>query len=72
MAARSALRGIRNRTEAIKTLKKITESTMVSLDGVIGDPQNWAMQNFDDDAQQDALKRLLISDSMLMGRSITC
>jgi len=49
-------------------MRKITESTLVSLDGVIGDPQNWAMQYFDDDAQQDALKRLLISDSMLMGR----
>jgi dihydrofolate reductase len=49
-------------------MRKITESTLVSLDGVFGDPQLWAMQYFDDDAQQDALKRLLISDAMLMGR----
>ena len=49
-------------------MRKITGSTLLSLDGVIGDPQVWGMQYFDEDAQQDALKRLLISDSMLMGR----
>jgi dihydrofolate reductase len=41
---------------------------MVSLDGVTESPGDWAMRYFDDDAQRDSLKRLLISDAMLMGR----
>jgi dihydrofolate reductase len=49
-------------------MRKIIESTLVSLDGVIGEPQLWAMDYFDDEAQRDALERLLASDAMLMGR----
>jgi dihydrofolate reductase len=49
-------------------MRKITISTMVSLDGVMGDPQSWAMENFDESAQVDGLKRLLINDGMLLGR----
>jgi hypothetical protein len=50
-------------------MRKITVSTMVSLDGVMGDPQTWAMEHFDETAQVDGLKRLLISDGMLLGRT---
>lgn len=49
-------------------MRKIIESTLVSLDGVIGDPQAWAMDYFDEEARADAPERLLASDAMLMGR----
>jgi len=49
-------------------MRKIIESTLVSLDGVIGDPQAWASDYFDEEARADALERLLASDAMLMGR----
>ena len=49
-------------------MRKIIESTLVSLDGVIGDPHLWAMNYFDDEAQKDSLEMLLASDAMLMGR----
>jgi len=49
-------------------MRRIIESTLVSLDGVIGDPHLWAMERFDDDAQKEALEGLWASDAMLMGR----
>jgi len=49
-------------------MRKIIESTLVSLDGVIGDPQVWANDYFDQEAQADALEQLSASDAMLMGR----
>jgi dihydrofolate reductase len=49
-------------------MRKIIESTLVSLDGVIGDPQVWANDYFDKEAQAGALEQLLASDAMLMGR----
>jgi dihydrofolate reductase len=49
-------------------MRKIIESTLVSLDGVIGDPHLWAMNYFDNEAQEEAFKLLLASDAMLMGR----
>jgi len=51
-----------------EVMRKIIESTLVSLDGVIGDPHLWAMKYFDDEAQKDSLEMLLASDAMLMGR----
>src|SRR5215475_4427015 len=49
-------------------MRKIIESTLVSLDGVIGDPHLWAMERFDEDAQKEALEGLQASDAMLLGR----
>src|SRR5215471_14695288 len=49
-------------------MRRIIESTLVSLDGVTGDPHLWAMQRFDDDSQKEALEGLWASDAMLMGR----
>jgi hypothetical protein len=49
-------------------MRKIFESTLVSLDGVIGEPHLWAMEYFDNEAQKEALGGLLASDAMLMGR----
>lgn len=50
-------------------MRKIIESTLVSLDGVVEDPQNWGLANFQDDAYlRDGLGQLLACDAMLMGR----
>ena len=49
-------------------MRKITESTFVSLDGVTDDPRAWAMRYFTEPAQQAALRALQASDGMLMGR----
>ena len=49
-------------------MRKLTESTLVSLDGVIGDPHVWAAPYFDDAAAAAALEQLEASDAMLMGR----
>jgi dihydrofolate reductase len=50
-------------------MRRVIESTLVSLDGVIGDPQLWANAYFDEDAGRTALEQLLVSDAMLMGRN---
>ena len=49
-------------------MRKIVESTLLSLDGVLGTPHIWASAYFGEEAQRDALKRLEASDAMLMGR----
>ena len=49
-------------------MRKIIESALVSLDGVIGDLHLWAMERFDDDAQKEALEGLRASDAMPLGR----
>jgi dihydrofolate reductase len=50
-------------------MRKIIEYTLVSADGVFGDPQNWGLRNFQDDAYlRDGLGQLLACDVMLMGR----
>jgi len=49
-------------------MRKIIESTLVSLDGVFGEPHTWATEYFDQEAQSYALDLLLAADAMLMGR----
>ena len=49
-------------------MRTIIESTLVSLDGVIGDPHLWATNYFDGEAEKYALELLSTSDAMLMGR----
>ena len=49
-------------------MRKVIESTLVSLDGAIGDPQAWAEPYFNHEAGERALKQLLVTDAMLMGR----
>ena len=49
-------------------MRKLIESTLVSADGVIGDPPAWAMEYRDEEVQADALERLSGSDTLLMGR----
>jgi dihydrofolate reductase len=57
-----------NKKRLEPTMRKITESTFVSLDGVTEDPRAWAMGYFHENAQQAALEQLQASDGMLMGR----
>jgi dihydrofolate reductase len=49
-------------------MRKLIESTFVSLNGVVEDPSRWAMAYFDEVAAADSLEALLRSDAMLMGR----
>ena len=49
-------------------MRKVIESTLVSADGVVGDPPAWAMEYRDAEVQQEALERLAGTDAMLMGR----
>src|SRR5262249_12221761 len=50
------------------TMRKIIESTLVSLDGVFGDPHIWATEYFDQEAEKYALELLSVAEAMLMGR----
>lgn len=49
-------------------MRKIVESTLVSLDGVFEDPHLWATEYFDSEAEKHALELLSAADAMLMGR----
>ena len=44
-------------------MRRIVESTLLSLDGVIGDPHLWASERFDDEARARALEQLRASDA---------
>jgi dihydrofolate reductase len=58
-------------------MRKLTASTLVSLDGVIQDPGGfgetdqggWANEYFTEQARHEALDRLLAADYFLMGRT---
>ena len=47
-------------------MRKLIESTLVSLDGVIESPERWAM--FDDEASQLSMRELDNYDAFVMGR----
>jgi hypothetical protein len=48
-------------------VRRIIESTLVSLDGVIGDPQTWAVEYLDSAAEQDAVDRLVAAKTLATG-----
>ena len=48
-------------------MRKLIESTLVSADGVVGDPPRWAMDYRDAEVTGEALERLAGIDAMLMG-----
>jgi hypothetical protein len=50
-------------------MRRVIGSTLVSLDGVIGDPTTWANEYFDEEAGATSLEQLRRSDGMLMGRN---
>lgn len=49
-------------------MRKIIESTLLSLEGVFSDPHLWATPYFDQEAERHALALLSTADAMLMGR----
>jgi hypothetical protein len=51
-------------------MRKIIESTLVSVDGVIGDPMVWASDYFAGEAQDDALAQLMASCPRVKGGSV--
>jgi dihydrofolate reductase len=50
-------------------MRRVIESTLVSADGVIGEPHAWTGEHFGDEAVAYALERLRTTDAMLMGRN---
>jgi dihydrofolate reductase len=50
-------------------MRKLIVSSLVSLDGIHGDPQSWVGDFFDAQAAEESLATLLDSDAMLMGRN---
>jgi len=49
-------------------MRKLIEATFVSLDGVVGSPEKWALPYFDDENKNYALSRLSEVDAFLLGR----
>ena len=49
-------------------MRKLVESTFVSLDGVIENPQNWSPPYWDDEHAGYARKMLWDADALLLGR----
>ena len=50
-------------------MRNLIVSSLVSLDGIHGDPQSWIGDYFDQQAVQESLAVLLDSDAMLMGKN---
>jgi dihydrofolate reductase len=49
-------------------MRRVIESTLVSVDGVIGEPHQWTGEHFEDEAIARALEQLTRCDAMVMGR----
>jgi dihydrofolate reductase len=49
-------------------MRKLEISTLVSLDGVVSDPQSWAEPYFDAEMAEHSLEVLQAADAFLMGR----
>jgi dihydrofolate reductase len=49
-------------------MRKVVESTLVSADGVIGEPHTWTGEHFGEDAVARALEQMRQTDAMVMGR----
>jgi dihydrofolate reductase len=49
-------------------MRRVVESTFVTLDGVISDPQNWSPPYWDDEHAAYAQKLMTPADALLLGR----
>ncbi|MGW4802146.1 dihydrofolate reductase family protein [Nonomuraea sp. NPDC004297] len=49
-------------------MRKLVESTFVTLDGVIGDPHVWGSPYWDEEHRGYAAKLLFSADALLLGR----
>ena len=50
-------------------MRTVIESTLVSVDGVIGDPHTWTGEYFGDEVTAFALGQMRRTDAMVMGRN---
>lgn len=50
-------------------MRKLVESTFVTLDGVINEPQNWGRPYWDDEHSGYSSKLLFAADALLLGRA---
>lgn len=50
-------------------MRKLVESTFVTLDGVIGKPQNWGSPYWDEEHGAYAAKLLFAADGLVLGRA---
>jgi dihydrofolate reductase len=56
-------------TEEVElVMRRVVESTLVSADGVIGRPDTWTGELFDQEAVARALEQMRRTDAMVMGR----
>jgi dihydrofolate reductase len=49
-------------------MRKLIEATLVSLDGVVADPQDWALPYWGEESKEHALAALYDFDAFLLGR----
>jgi hypothetical protein len=49
-------------------MRKLVESTFVSLDGIISEPQRWSPPYWDEEHAGYASNLLFSSDALLLGR----
>ena len=49
-------------------MAKLVESTFISLDGIISDPQDWGSPYWDEEHDRYASKLLFAADALLLGR----
>jgi dihydrofolate reductase len=49
-------------------MRKVVESTLMSADGVIGEPHTWTGAHFGEEAAARALEQMRRTDAMIMGR----
>jgi dihydrofolate reductase len=50
-------------------MRKVVASELVSLDGVMGSPQDWAFSYSDDEMEQANASGMAASDALLLGRA---
>ena len=50
-------------------MRKVVASELVSLDGVMGSPQDWAFSYSDDEMEQANASGMAASDTLLLGRA---
>jgi hypothetical protein len=58
----------RNRAEKEVTVRKVVAVELVSLDGVMGSPEEWAFSYSDDEMGEASASGMTASDALLLGR----
>jgi hypothetical protein len=53
-------------------MRRVVESTLVSADGVIGEPHTWTGEHFGEEAVARALEQMHRTDAMIMAGQPSC